>query len=524
MFVLPGDPAPAFGTPLTPGRKNLLPEARRIAKLLGFDELCPWQEYVLALATEYEEVEEVRERGADGRVRVRERIIPWYRVLVLSVPRQTGKTEVVGLVLFCLRWEGLMVDFPAMMIYMAQTQSDAMRVAETKWHTRLKGCPWGRAHSVYFSSSANDPHLRTGGKRVRDMSRGRVSILANKSGSGLGLTSSFLFLDEAREFGDASREDAILPQMNTLVGPQMVVCSTMGGTGSVYFNEKVDAGRLLVGRQLLGEMAGSRRAYVEYGVGDVGSDDYDPADRTMWQTHPLLGRCNWTLERMAEEFDRALAENNLDGFRNNYLNQRLAVSDKPAIPAEWLDECEKAAADGAELDFGSPAILGLNAAPDSEYVGAAVAGNGCLRVVLSAGERGAPVRVGKYGVGEWLTGWLTANPGVRRVAVMRDGEVDAALVGWRHSGVVVDRVAFGEFRGQCSTFLAAVSEGKMRLVRSEWFRLAVTCAMRQEASLGQSWYWRRKPEVDKPIDELVAATLAWGGWQTLAARPKVRLV
>ena len=101
----------------------------------------------------------------------------------------------------------------------------------------------------------------------------------------------------------------------------------MGDETSIYLNDKVDAGRQLAARQQAGKSASIRRAYLEYGVGDVASDDYDVADPAVWQAaHPLIGYHNWTMGRMSEEYDRALSENNLDGFRNNYLNQRLNAS------------------------------------------------------------------------------------------------------------------------------------------------------------------------------------------------------
>ena len=75
-------PRPAFATPLTPGRPNLLAEAKGVAAMLGFT-LAPWQEYFLALATEYEEGNPV-----DG-------IVPYWRYVTLTVPRQCGKSECV---------------------------------------------------------------------------------------------------------------------------------------------------------------------------------------------------------------------------------------------------------------------------------------------------------------------------------------------------------------------------------------------------------------------------------------------
>ena len=188
MAVMVTDPV--FATPLTPGRSNLLDVARRLGRLVGIDTLHPWQERAIALATEYEE------ETAEG-------IIPYYKFVVVSVPRQTGKTEILEFLLFLLRFMGYMADNPPLMIYCAQTQGDAKRVVSTKIWPRLQ-LPWGKQYGFYYSSQPEDPHIRMSGKNRPDFARGKISILANKSGSGLGLTSSYINLDEARQFGDTS--------------------------------------------------------------------------------------------------------------------------------------------------------------------------------------------------------------------------------------------------------------------------------------------------------------------------------
>ena len=191
---------PKFATPLNPDRPNLLEEVRNLARLIGLYPLLPWQEHLLALATEYEDG-----NPEDG-------IVPFYNQVVFSIPRQTGKTEVICLCAFCLRFIGLYRsdDAPPLMVYAAQTQSDAISVFETKIVPRLTGCEWGRRMGFHWSSSANDPHLRIGGKSNRSgrgrFDEGKLRIIANKSGSGLGMTSDMVILDEARQYGDESRE------------------------------------------------------------------------------------------------------------------------------------------------------------------------------------------------------------------------------------------------------------------------------------------------------------------------------
>ena len=70
-------PAPTWATPPTPGARHQLPGLARTARLLGVP-LMPWQRQVARVATELR---------ADGRWR--------YRTVVVTVPRQSGKTTLV---------------------------------------------------------------------------------------------------------------------------------------------------------------------------------------------------------------------------------------------------------------------------------------------------------------------------------------------------------------------------------------------------------------------------------------------
>ena len=511
---------PVLATPRNPQRKNLLEYARRIGQLVGIKDFTPWQEYAIALATEYEVGHPTEKWEYSSGVWVTG-IVPYYEQVVITVPRQTGKTEIVEFILWLLRFFGYMVDDPPLMIYIAQTQSDAKRVISTKIWPRLQlAAP--REMGFYYSPAAEDPHIRMSGRSNVDFRLGKLSILANKDGSGLGMTSTYANMDEARQFGDSSRENDILPQMNTAIGRQTVVCSTMGNEKSIYFNSKVDAGRELATEQLRGNLLHVRRAYMEWGVGDVTSDDYDVEDRTIWlNAHPLIGYHNWTLDRMADEYDRYKSERNVDGFRNNYLNQRMAASDVPGIAKDLLDAVEVDSISNDEL--GSPSVLALNSATDSEYVGAVVAGNDNLRVILT-GDTSPPARVSKYNVVEWLDGYLPNNRHIRRIVVLADSEMSGALRDFYRQGCPIEQVQFAHFKQMCYSLVSAVNSDEIRIEQNKYFRMAVNSAERQESIQAKNWVWRRKEAVNAPIDELMAATLAWGCWEQIKNKPKLRVL
>ena len=508
---------PKYATPLTDGRPNLLAHCQSLAALVGFHPLLPWQEHLLALMTEYEEG-----NPEDG-------IVPFYNQVVFSIPRQTGKTEVICTCVTCLRFMGLYKSdgMPPHMVYAAQTASDALSVWETKIAARLIGSEWGKEVGFYWTPQPQDPHLRISEAYARKSSRfknGKMRIIANKSGSGLGMTSDMVILDEARQYGDESREADLVPQMNTRPSPQLIVASTMGGPNSPYFNRKVDAGRVLAKEQAAGRAKEVRRAYVEYGVGDLGSDDYDCSDPAVWrEAHPMLGFCNWTEERMADEYDRCLAEGNLEMFRNNFLNQRLRVDDNPGIPTDLLAAAEvpKYSAD----DLGEWQVLALSSSPDGRYLSAALCGNNRVRLVRPAydDDIGDLVRTDKHQSLKWLDGYLADKPFVRQVRYAADSEMSAMIEGYRKGGVWVGPVSIRDYKGFCVGLLAGFATATIGLEASSFFRDAVLAAERYEGAFGRNWVWRKKPDADTLIDELVAVTLAYGAWTMKASRPAIRV-
>ena len=508
---------PKYATPLNPARPNLLPQCRVVAELIGLSPLLPWQEHLLALMTEYEEG-----NPEDG-------IVPFYNQVVFSIPRQTGKTEVICTCSVCLRFLGLYAgDEPPHMVYAAQTQSDALAVWESKIVRRLSSCGWGQKMGFHWTSSPNDPHLRIGGKSDRSgkgrFGQGKVRIIANKSGSGLGMTSDLVFLDEARQYGDESREADLVPQMNTRPSPQLVVASTMGGPFSPYFNRKVDAGRVLATEQAAGKAGHLRRAYVEYGVGAVGSDDYDASDPKVWaEAHPMLGLCNWTTERMADEYDRCLAEGNLEMFRNNFLNQRLAADDAPAIPLDLIYPAEvpKYSAD----DLGDWQVLALSSDPDDKYLSAAVCGADRIRVVRPAYDEavGDLVRTETTKAARWVADYLEDKPYIRQVVYSEGSEIQGMIDGFRKPGVWVGATSIKDYKTQCLGLLAGFSNEEAGIEASSFFRDAVISAEQQTGAFGRGWLWRKKKDVNDNIGPLVAVTLAYGSWSAKKARPEIRI-
>ncbi len=177
----------------------------------------PWQQMVADVATEYDPVT----------------LLPAYREVIVSVPRQSGKTtEELVVTLDC----GLMRGAPKRMAYTAQTGQDARAKVINDWYPTLKRSPFKPAITRMLRGAAETAmDFRTGS---------RLEVLATAEEAGHGRVLDLGFIDEAFADEDDRREQALLPAMATRADAQLWVLSTMGTGNSNYLNRKVTAGRI----------------------------------------------------------------------------------------------------------------------------------------------------------------------------------------------------------------------------------------------------------------------------------------
>lgn len=234
-----------------------------------------------------------------------------YRTVVVTVPRQSGKTklELGTAVHRCLAWPDQVVT------YTAQTRIKA----KEKWlDDHLKSLN----KSLYGKRKMFKPRLSTGMEAVLWNNGSKYGIESTTEKAGHGDTLDLGFIDEAFAHVDSRAEQAMKPAMLTRPQPQLWVVSTAGTAASAYLRAKVDAGRARC-------RAGTRSnvAYFEWGA-PAGADPADPA--TWWACMPALG---WTIteDAVRAAYDEMASEGKLAEFRRAYLNQWL-----DEIPEEWL--------------------------------------------------------------------------------------------------------------------------------------------------------------------------------------------
>jgi len=272
----------------------------------------PWQQQVADVAGE---------TFKDGRL--------CYNEIVITVPRQSGKTTLVLSVVVGRAEAGPSFGGRQKMLYAAQTREDA----RDKWLTDY-------VEDLRAAKAMRDKWLlrvAAGSERVTfKSSRSTFGPIATKETSGHGKVLDYGCLDEAFAQKDSAVEDAWLPAMITRPMAQFWVPSTAGTEQSVYFRDKRDAGRMATQLD-----AGEGRAYFEWSL----DPDLDISDKKLWPTFmPALGYTQ-SVAAIEREFIRMERNAFARAFGNQWVGKLTpSVLDE----AKWL-ACSARNADG-ELD------------------------------------------------------------------------------------------------------------------------------------------------------------------------------
>jgi len=238
--------------------------------------LLPWQTRVLRTALELE----------DGR--------PAYRDVLVSVPRQSGKSSLA----LALIVERLLRAPDQHVLYAAQNRL-AARAKMLRWWPRLAHSPLGDRFKLYRGFGAEQIACDNGST---------WELLSSNETAGHGETTDLVVVDEAWVHQDSRVEQAVRPTMATREDAQLWAMSTAGTAKSVWWRQKLDAGR----------------AAAEMGVSDglacfdwSAPETANPADEATWRgCMPALGRLV-TLRTVRTD----LGNMGIPEFRRAYLNQ-----------------------------------------------------------------------------------------------------------------------------------------------------------------------------------------------------------
>lgn len=425
-----------------------------VAERVGLP-LMPWQQLVADIGGEV---------LPDGR--------PAYRNVIVTVPRQSGKTTLV------LSWEVQRAhgwDQPQRIVYSAQSGSDARKKLIEDQMPILEP----RRKSLGIRRILRG----MGNEAVEFVNGSRIVLLASTADSGHGKTVDLGVKDELFADADDRRDQMLIPAMATRRAAQVLTMSTMGTEESAPLNRAVERGRLAV---TSGQTSGV--AYFEWSA-DPDADPDDPA--TWWSCMPALG---YTI---SEDVVRDARGTMTDGeFRRAFLNQ-LTKSDERIIPrAAWDGACDPQAAPDGHL------VFSMDVNPE-RTAGAIVAASGgdvptAELVDHRAGTGWLVARAEELSArhGAWM--WMIDESGPAASLI---GDLEAA-------GLRVHAVKSRELIGACAGLFDRVVEGKVRIRKHP--RLDEAAAAAAKRSVGDAWAWTRK-SVAADISPLVAVTLAvWG--------------
>jgi hypothetical protein len=421
-----------------------------------------------------------------------------YNEIVITVPRQSGKTTLILSVVLGRADAGEPFGGRQRMLYAAQTREDA----RDKWkEDYLEDMNQVRAiRGLYQTRIAN------GSEKITWLSsRSTFGPIATKEKSGHGKVLDFGCLDEAFAQEDDSVEAAWLPAMITRPMAQFWVPSTAGNDMDTYFGGKVKDGRLASMADI-----GSGMAYIEYSA-----PDNAPADSPdVWRAcMPALGYTQ-EIESIEREFHRM----KLNAFRRAFLNQWVGKVTDMVIPAERWEVCRT---DEDESPRATRPVISIDVSADRAHT--------CIAIGAARPDGRTIVRVIDYREG-------TAGV-VQRVLDLRDeydpaaiiidgaGPVRSLLEDLRAEYVEPHVMSSQDMVAACGAFYDAVvpaagHEPRVAVYSEPVLEDAVVAAERRE--LGDAWAWTRKKSASigqADISPLVAVTSAYWGQTRFGDQP-----
>lgn len=328
---------PRWATPRSPERPSLGPAIGKAAASLGLP-LMPWQQQVADVGGEL---------LPDG--------IPAYREVILTVPRQSGKTTLFlgWTIQRALGWAKTLGQSQKI-AYSAQTGNDARKKLIEDQVPLLES----RKRALGLSKITKG----MGVESVQWGNGSRLVLLASTEDSGHGKTVHLGEQDELFADTDFRRDQTLIPAMATVETAQIIKASTAGTADSIAWNAAVDKGRMAVAQ---GRTTGI--AYFEWSA----DPEEAPDDHQTWfRCMPALGR---TITLGAIE--HAYTSMKIDEFKRAYLNIPTSANERVIPESIWNLVC----APDVEATAG---MFALDVNPERSAAGIVACGTGPILEVI----------------------------------------------------------------------------------------------------------------------------------------------
>jgi len=432
----------------------------------------PWQQYIADVAGEVDH---------NGRL--------CYKKIIITVPRQSGKTTLIlSVVVGRAEAKGDEFGGRQLMYYTAQTREKAREKLLQEYIPEIEAC---RALKGRYQK-----RIANGSEGVKFYSsNSSFTLTALKQDSGHGSVLDFGCLDEAM----SQEDDTVVggawePATITRPMSQIWIPSTAGHSGSTYFRGVVDDARLAAERD-----SGYGTAYIEFSA-DEKAPGFDPYDEALWwRVMPALGFTQ------SIESVRGIAHGGmkLPTWKRAHLNIWVQNELPSVLDVDKWGVCRK-----PETKRETRPVITVDVSASRKYTSITMG---------AAAADGTPMtRLIEYARG---TGWV-----VDKLCQLRDTyDVPKFILdGASPAGSLVEDLAkehinlhimtAREMAQACGMYYDAVENLKIIHFGEPALELAVTGAAKRE--LGDAWAWTRKEsdsEAQVDISPLVGATMAhWG--------------
>lgn len=399
--------------------------------------------------------------------------------VVISIPRQVGKTYLIGAVVFalCIIFPGLTVIWTAHRYATARETFYAMK---------------GMAGRKKLRAHIDDIVLGSGDQAIKFTNGSRVLFGARERGFGRGFANvGVLVLDEGQILTESAMED-MTPATNVAINPLIILTGTPPrpkDPGEVF--------TLLRQEALDGESSGT--LFIEFSA-DRGCD---PLDRDQWRkANPSYP--HRTPERAILRMKKNLGE-------ASFIREALGVWDefsphrRVVKESTWAELADVGPEDGAR-----PTSLGVDASHTRRF-----SVNACW--LEEHGAHAEEVWTG--GDEDEAFGWIVART-TRRMPVVIDHYSPAASLVPRlkSAGRTVKVTSAADMAKACGLWFGEVDAGRLTHADQESVNEALEAAKKRAIGNAGGWGWDRRDE-NTNIAPLVAQTLARYGADLAHRRP-----
>lgn len=414
--------------------------------------LMPWQQLVADVGGEIDPV-----TGA-----------PAYREVVITVPRQSGKTTLI------LSWElqrALGWGEPQRIVYSAQSGKDAREKLTEDQMPILE--PRRKALSI------RQLNRGVGNEGVWFTNGSAVKLLSSSEESGHGKTVDLAIKDEFFADEDDRRDQALVPAMTTKSLAQIITATTAGTEKSVPWNRKQE-----MGRQYVRDGRTDTIAYFEWSADPAIWDPYD--EDAWWEFMPALG---YTIGLPAIRHARETLT--AEEFRRAYGNIP-GRSEERIIPAVTWD-----AVNGPKHAGKGRMTFAVDVNEDRS----------AAAIVAVSSDRVVELVEHRPGL-SWLLercAEIDQNHSGATWAVDSSGPAGSLAADLNRKIGAVSELKAGELTKASAAFYDAVADATIRVRRHPALDDAVSGAARRVS--GDSWAWSRKAG-SSDSSPLVAASVA----------------